>query len=98
MGFWERTWKEREDEVRRRFGPTEPPGWVTGYSWPDIRLPGACGLTFPPVNDISDQRGAWHLRHDWLYLSLGLTQPLDREQVTREREAGKSYSSHGFEL
>ena len=29
---------------------------------------------------------------------MGLSQPLDRNQVKAEREAGKSYSSYGFEL
>ena len=43
MGFWERTWQERGDEIRRFFGETEPPGMVVSYSWRDrIRLPGAC--------------------------------------------------------
>lgn len=98
MGFWERTWREREEEVRRRFGRTEPPDHVISFSWKEIRIPGACALVFPPVEEIGDPRGAWQRRADWLYLTLGLTQPLDEEQLEREREAGKQYSSYGFEL
>ena len=98
MGFWERTWQEREQEIRRRFGPTEPPDPVIPFSWDDIRLPGACALVFPPVHETTDPRGAWHRRDQWLYLTLGLTQPLDKRQVERERRAGKQYSSYGFEL
>lgn len=98
MGFWERTWQEREQEVRRRFGPTDPPDSVVAFSWDEIRLPGACALVFPPVHETADPRGAWQERDHWLYLTLGLTQPLNQEQVKREREAGKQYSSYGFEL
>jgi hypothetical protein len=50
------------------------------------------------MQDTSEPRGAWHRRDHWLYLTLGLTQPLDEDQVKRERAAGKQYSSYGFEL
>jgi hypothetical protein len=40
----------------------------------------------------------WHQRTDWLYLTLGLARPLDKAQLRCEREAGKAYSSYGFEL
>jgi hypothetical protein len=98
MGYWERTWQEREDEIRRRFGTSDPPGNVYPYSWPDIRLPGACSLVFPPVASRSSHSPWPHLRPEWLYLTLGLTQPLDEEQVKRARAAGKKYSHYGFEL
>ena len=98
MGFWERTWKEREEEVRRRFGPTDPPDSVVSFSWNDLRLPGGCALVFPPVHDTSGPNGAWYRRNHWLYVTLGLTQPLNKEQVKKERKAGKTYSSYGFEL
>jgi hypothetical protein len=39
-----------------------------------------------------------HPRPDWLYLSLGLTQPLDAREVRETRAAGRSYSAHGYEL
>jgi len=39
MDFWQRTWTERQDEVHRWFGQTEPPGIVTAFSWKnEIRL------------------------------------------------------------
>ncbi len=95
MGFWERTWQERQQEVGRWFGRTDPPGVVTAFSWKDIRLPGACGLSFPPV---LHPKGDEQLRQHWLYLTLGLTQPLNEEQMRKERAAGKKYSSHGYEL
>jgi hypothetical protein len=98
MTFWERTWKEREDEVRRRFGPTDPPNWVHSFSWNDLRLPSACALVFPPAQKTDDPRGAWHERSEWLYVTLGLTQPLDKKQMQKEREAGRQYSAYGFEL
>jgi hypothetical protein len=98
MGFWERIWKEREDEVCRRFGPTDPPNWVHSFSWNDLRLPGGCALVFPPVEKGNDPRGAWHERNHWLYLTLGLTQPLNQQQMQKDRDAGRQYSSYGFEL
>ncbi|MGE5192956.1 MAG: hypothetical protein ACM3U2_10670, partial [Deltaproteobacteria bacterium] len=98
MSFWARTWREREDEVRRRFGPTEPPGYVTSFSWDTIRLPGACALTFPPTEGGMERNLGWHRRSDWLQMTLGLTQPFDEKQVRTERSAGKTHSSFGFEL
>jgi hypothetical protein len=97
MGFWERTWQERGDEIRRFFGETEPPGMVVSYSWRDrIRLPGACALQLPPVEESRDPMR--HRRDEWLYLTLGLSQPLNRAQMEAERAVGKSYSARGFEL
>jgi hypothetical protein len=98
MGFCERTWKEREEEVRRRFGPTDPPNWVHSFSWNDIRLPGGCALVLPPVERSNNPLGAWHERSHWLYLTLGLTQPSTKKQMQDERDAGRQYSSFGFEL
>jgi hypothetical protein len=97
MGFWERTWKERADAIQTAFGETEPMGTVVSFSWNDrIRLPGACALQLPPCDERRDP--VRHRRSDWLYLTMGLSQPLDKRQVTEERAAGKSYSARGFEL
>lgn len=97
MTFWERTWLERSEAVGLAFGETSPPGIVHSFSWPNrIRCPGACALAFPPIAASRDP--IRHARQDWLYLTLGLSQPLDREQVEREREAGRSYSSYGIEF
>jgi hypothetical protein len=97
MTFWERTWQERGDAIKLAYGDTSPPETVLSFSWHDsIRCPGACALPLPPIEASRDR--VRHRRDDWLYLTMGLSQPLDREQVQAEREAGKSYSSRGFEL
>lgn len=96
MGFWERTWKERSDEVRRAYGDTWPPDTVHAFSWDDIRCPGACAMALPPIEQ--SREPLRHRRGDWLHLSLGLSQPLDKEQVRAEREAGKQYSAFGIEF
>jgi suppressor of fused protein SUFU len=97
MGFWERTWQERHDEIHRAFGDTFPPKTVVSFSWKDrIRCPGGCALHLPPIEASRDPLR--HRRDDWLYLTMGLSQPLDEKQVETERAAGKSYSSFGFEF
>jgi hypothetical protein len=97
MNFWERTWEERGDVLKLAYGDTSPPETVVSFSWRDrIRCPGACALPLPPIEASRDP--IRHRRDDWLYLTMGLSQPLDRKQVKAEREAGKSYSSYGFEL
>jgi hypothetical protein len=70
--WWEKSFKEREELLRERFGETEPPGYVISFSWddPDLIIPGACALCFPP-------QGAD--RHHWLYLGHWLTQPLEHK-------------------
>jgi hypothetical protein len=93
--FWHRTWHEREETVRRAFGETDPPGTVVAFSWDDLRVPGACALAFPPTQGNRDDLAP---RDHWLYLTLGLTQPLDAVQLRRERAAGKRYSARGVEL
>ena len=58
--------------------------------------PGACALPLPPIEESAPILR--YRRDDWLYLTMGLSQPLDRKQVKAEREAGKTYSSYGIEL
>ncbi len=67
--WWDESWREREELLRRVFGETEPPGTVVAYSWErvDMIIPGACCLSFPPGGSE---------RPHWLYLTLGLSQPL----------------------
>jgi hypothetical protein len=97
MAFWESTWRERGDAVKLAYGETSPPATVISFTWRDrVRCPGACALPLPPIEASRDP--IRHRRDDWLYLTMGLSQPLDRKQVKAEREAGKSYSSYGFEL
>jgi hypothetical protein len=80
MGFWERTWKERSEAVNLAFGETDPMRMVVSFSWRDrIRLPGACALQFPPIEARRDPMR--YQRVDWLYLSLGLSQPLDKAEM-----------------
>jgi len=98
MGFWERTWQERADVVTLAYGPTSPPDTVISFSWTDdpLRCPGACALRFPPIHE--SRYPIRHRRDDWLYLTMGLSQPLDKEQVENEKTAGKSYSAYGIEF
>jgi hypothetical protein len=97
MPFWERTWQERADAIKLAYGDTEPPDSVYSFSLTDRLLcPGACALALPPCLASRDPRR--HPRTDWLYLTMGLSQPLDKEQLQAERATGRSYSAHGFEL
>jgi len=77
--WWEKTFKEREELLRERFGETEPPGWVMPFSWNDLIVPGACSLCFKPSTPE---------RPHWLYLSHGLTQPLEPEPPVQGRWSG----------
>lgn len=84
--WWETTWADREKLLRSTFGETDPAGSVTAFEWLDIdvRIPGACALTFPPT-----ERTDGH----WLTVTHGLTQP-------SERSIGKDLvraSGYGYE-
>ncbi len=74
--WWENSWKEREYLLRKTFGETYPPQSVFSFSWksPFVMVPGGCGLVFPPATPS---------RISWLYLSLGLTQPLYKQEIHR---------------
>jgi hypothetical protein len=98
MSFWERTWQERADAIRLAYGDTSPADTVISFSWKDdpLRCPGACALCFPPIPESRDP--VRRRRDDWLYLTMGLSQPLDKKQVEQERAAGKSYSAFGLEF
>jgi len=63
---WLKLWEERRQAVERVLGGTTPPGEVLPFSWQCYTLPGACALTFAPCET----------RDDWLYMTLGLTQPV----------------------
>ncbi len=79
--WWEKSFKEREELLRERFGQTDPPGYVNSFSWddPELIIPGACALCFPPQS--AD-------RHHWLYLGHGLTQPLGPQPPIPGRWSG----------
>lgn len=77
--WFERTWKDREEAIWARYGPSHPPGSPEGYvsALPDrIRRerPGACVCVFPPSADSGHGRVA---RTSWTYATHGLTQPPD---------------------
>jgi hypothetical protein len=63
---WKARWEERGQAVCRVLGETCPPGSVVPFSWKEYILPGACGLKFEPTAS----------RKSYLYMTLGLTQPL----------------------
>jgi len=65
---WLRLWNERGIAVQKVLGATTPPGEVFPFHWNDYLLPGASAMTFAP-------RGG---RSEWLCMSLGLTQPLEK--------------------
>jgi Suppressor of fused protein (SUFU) len=98
MGFWERTWQERGDALTLAYGETSPADTVVSFSWTErpLRCPGACALCFPPIRESRDPTR--QRRDDWLYVTMGLSQPLNKEQVKDERAAGKSYSAYGIEF
>ena len=83
--WWEKTWKERDELLRSEFGRTEPREAVIAFSWKrvDLVIPGGCCLVFPPRSQE---------REHWLYLSHGLTQPLEPD--SRESEV----SAYGWEF
>ena len=64
---WTLRWNERGASVRAVLGDTVEPGMVHSFSWKDFLLPGACAMTFKSSLDGRDS---------WLYMTLGLTQPL----------------------
>ena len=97
MNYWEETWEERAESIKRAYGAPWPPDTVVSFSWRDrIGFPGACALRLPPIEASRDP--VRYLREDWLYLTMGLSQPLDEAQVERKRAAGKKCSSYGIEL
>jgi hypothetical protein len=100
--WWERTWREREEELTRAFGQSHPPGspegYVVSFSWDDWSLcvPGACAMVFPP--EPGGGAVGRETRNDWLYLTHGLTQPAGPEAVVAGRKAGQSRSGYGWEF
>jgi Suppressor of fused protein (SUFU) len=81
--WWEQTFQEREAELNNLFGRSHPPGSPVGYVISlnlGIRLdnlkgslPGAAVQVFPPAPNPTNPNTI--LREQWLYLTLGLSQP-----------------------
>lgn len=63
---WRKVWDERGRAVGQVLGETIPPNEVLPFSWKEVSLPGACGLTFGPSAN----------RPHYTYMTLGLTQPI----------------------
>jgi hypothetical protein len=80
--WWQRTFAERHALLERHFGPSHPPGSAAGHvlalEWERIAIPGACCMVFPPGEGNGRERRA---RRDWLYVTHGLTQPLDDDHL-----------------
>ena len=90
--FWARTWQERSDEIEARLGAALDQ--VVSFSWkPRSRVPGACALTLPPCDGEGRPR-----RSEWLFLTLGMSQPSGSDEVRERRTSGAFHSGHGYEL
>jgi len=81
---WKSRWEERGLAVQRVLGDTIPPRSVTSFSWKEYILPGACALTFSP-RVASD---------GFLYMTLGLTQPLHSTDTAFPWEVSIRTNSH----
>lgn len=82
--WYEDSMQSREDALVQRFGPFSPAGQVIkpqDEGW-DLTIPGFAFLRFPPTET----------RPFWLYVTHGLTQPIEAEDF----EAGKSGGQSGF--
>jgi hypothetical protein len=90
--FWERTWNERRESAEAAFGASED--MVMSFSWKDRVIPGACAVTFPPHRG---ERGAAPRNH-WLYLTMGLSQPVSAAEVQKRRAQKDGRSGRGYEL
>lgn len=94
LRWWDETWGERQAEVERVYGASHPPGspegYVTAFDWDDVSIPGGCCLVSPP----RELSVAWH--RDWIYASLGLTQPGSPNGVpgSPRREDGDDDEGH----
>ncbi len=88
--WWQRTWQERHDAIEDALGPIESE--VASFSWPSIRVPGACALTLPPV-DVGSL-----CRPEWLYLSMGMSQPLSTAEDQERRAKREAHSGFGYEF
>ena len=64
---WNALWDERNREVIRVLGEPSQDDESVPFSWGKYELPGACAMTFEPSP----------LRRSYLYMTLGLSQPLE---------------------
>ena len=89
--WWQWTFDERREALEAVFGPSRPPGspehYVLTFKWDDVDIPGGSCLVFPPQTDVAPPREP---HDDWLYVSLGLTQPRRPRKGAR---VGPGYAS-----
>lgn len=56
-------------------------------------MPGACALTLPPAEGENLPQ-----RREWLFLTMGMSQPLDAREVRDRRANGAFHSGRGYEF
>lgn len=94
--WWERTFAERQLALARALGPSHPPGGEPGHviplGWSRMEIPGACCMVIPPTAP-GDRVRCPH--EQWVYVSVGLTQPVDPDHLhaLRESESPTSYDA-----
>lgn len=96
--WWDRTFGERQRLLERSFGRSRPPGAPAGnvlpLQWDRMEIPGACCLVIPPTTPGESVRFP---HEDWMYLTHGLTQPVDPDHWRKLKQAEKP-SSYGSEF
>jgi hypothetical protein len=100
-----RTFKEREDALDAILGPSHPPQSPEGHVLSinkcgsgehAVLIPGACLHLCPPV--LASCEGGPRERPNWVYASVGLSQPADPDDKPRNGERGSNLSAHGVEF
>jgi hypothetical protein len=85
--WWKRSWQDRFDSITASLGPALDE--IATLSWAnEIRVPGACVLTLPPVIHPSGETISCPIRNQWLHLSMGMSQPVEEFTDGRGYELG----------
>lgn len=96
QAWWDRTFAERLAILVRDFGQSHPPGGARGsilpFKWSRMEIPGAACLVIPPTRRFEEVASPH--RH-WLYVTVGLTQPVDPDHLHTllESEGPSSYEA-----
>jgi hypothetical protein len=100
-----RTFKEREDALGEVLGPSHPPSAPEGHVLSmsacgsgdhSVLIPGGCVHVCPPV--VASRPGGPLKRSNWVYVTVGLSQPGDPEEKPRDNDRGTGLSAHGVEF
>lgn len=105
IAWWERTFAAREDELDSFFGPSHPPDAAEGDVLAfdrcgsgeyEILIPSGCAHVCPP----NPARGDREIeRRNWLYVTVGLSQPSDPDERPWDDESrGRKLSGRGVEF